>query len=109
MQKAEGILEQYKIEKLPIVDKKGKLIGLITFRDTLQLKSHPNAAKDSMGRLLAGAAIGITADILDRVEALKAAGVDVITLDSAHGHSKGVIDAVKLVKKDFQNPTYNSR
>jgi IMP dehydrogenase len=102
MQKAEGILEQYKIEKLPIVDKKGKLIGLITFRDTLQLKSHPNAAKDSMGRLLAGAAIGITADILDRVEALKAAGVDVITLDSAHGHSKGVIEAVKLVKKNFK-------
>jgi IMP dehydrogenase len=103
MLKAEGILEQYKIEKLPIVDKKGKLIGLITFRDTLQLKSHPNAAKDTMGRLLAGAAIGITADILDRVDALKNAGVDLITLDSAHGHSKGVIDAVKKVKKAFKN------
>jgi IMP dehydrogenase len=102
MKKAEGILEKYKIEKLPIVDKKKKLIGLITFRDTLQLKSHPNAAKDNMGRLLAGAAIGITADILDRVEALKAAGVDLITLDSAHGHSKGVIDAVKKVKKAYK-------
>ncbi len=103
MQMAEGILEQYKIEKLPIVDNNGKLIGLITFRDTLQLKSHPNAAKDNMGRLLAGAAIGITEDILDRVEALRHAGVDLITLDSAHGHSKGVIDAVKKVKNAFKN------
>lgn len=102
MQKAEGILEQYKIEKLPIVDKKGKLIGLITFRDTIQLKSHPYSCKDTMGRLVAGAAIGITADILDRVEALKNAGVDVITLDSAHGHSKGVMDAVRKVKKAFK-------
>ena len=102
MLKAEGILEHYKIEKLPIVDKKGKLIGLITFRDTMQIKSHPNAGKDNMGRLLAGAAVGITADTLQRVEALKAAGVDVITLDSAHGHSKGVVDMVKLVKKTFQ-------
>jgi IMP dehydrogenase len=102
MGKAQDILEQYKIEKLPIVDKKGKLIGLITFRDILHLKSHPNAAKDGMGRLLAGAAIGITADILDRVEALKNAGVDVITLDSAHGHSKGVVDAVKMVKKAYK-------
>jgi IMP dehydrogenase len=103
MKKAEKILEQYKIEKLPIVDKAGKLIGLITFRDIMHLKSHPNANKDQFGRLLAGAAIGITADILDRVEALKNAGVDVITLDSAHGHSKGVIDAIKQVKKAYKN------
>ncbi|MBC7554952.1 MAG: IMP dehydrogenase [Taibaiella sp.] len=103
MQMAEGILEQYKIEKLPIVDNSGRLIGLITFRDTLQLKSHPNAAKDGMGRLLAGAAIGITENILERVEALRFAGVDLITLDSAHGHSKGVIDAVKRVKAAFPN------
>ncbi len=102
MLKAEGILEQYKIEKLPIVDKKGKLIGLITFRDIIQLKSYPNSNKDAMGRLLVGAAVGITADTLQRVEALLAAGVDVITLDSAHGHSKGVIDMVKLVKKTFK-------
>ncbi|MCB0698399.1 MAG: IMP dehydrogenase [Chitinophagales bacterium] len=102
MTKAEQILEKHKIEKLPIVDKKGKLMGLITFRDILHLKSHPNAAKDGMGRLLVGAAIGITGDMLDRVEALMAAGVDIITLDSAHGHSKGVIDAVKLVKKTFK-------
>lgn len=102
MSKAESILEKHKIEKLPIVDKKGKLMGLITFRDILHLKSHPNAGKDSMGRLLAGAAIGITGDMLDRVDALLNAGVDIITLDSAHGHSKGVIDAVKLVKKSFK-------
>jgi IMP dehydrogenase len=102
MVKAEKILEQYKIEKLPIVDKSGKLIGLITFRDIIQLKSHPNSAKDGLGRLLAGAAVGITADTLTRVEALIAAGVDVITLDSAHGHSKGVLDMVKLVKKTFK-------
>lgn len=98
MRKAETILEKYKIEKLPIVDKKGKLIGLITFRDIISLKSYPAAAKDSMGRLLVGAAVGITADTMERVEALKAAGVDIITLDSAHGHSKGVLDMVKKVK-----------
>lgn len=102
MSKAETILEKYKIEKLPIVDKKGKLIGLITFRDIIHLKSHPNSAKDSMGRLLTGAAVGITADTLERVEALKQAGVDVITLDSAHGHSKGVLEMVKKVKATFK-------
>jgi IMP dehydrogenase len=101
LQKAEKILQQHKIEKLPVVDKAGKLIGLITFRDILQFKSHPNAGKDSYGRLLAGAAVGITSDVLDRVDALMNAGVDVITMDSAHGHSKGVIDCVKLVKKNF--------
>jgi IMP dehydrogenase len=103
MAKAEVILESYKIEKLPIVDKKGKLIGLITFRDILQLKSHPNSCKDGFGRLVAGAAIGITPDVLLRVEALKAAGVDVVVLDSAHGHSKGVVDAVRQVKQAFKN------
>jgi len=102
MAKAEGILEQYKIEKLPIVDKKNKLIGLITFRDILHLKSHPNAGKDGFGRLLVGAAVGITADTLDRVDALKNAGVDIITLDSAHGHSRGVLEMVKTVKKNFK-------
>lgn len=102
MLKAEKILEQHKIEKLPIVDKSGKLIGLITFRDIVQLKSYPNSCKDSMGRLLVGAAVGITADSLDRISALVAAGVDIITLDSAHGHSKGVLDMVKLVKKSFK-------
>lgn len=103
MAKAEVILEQYKIEKLPIVDKKGKLIGLITFRDIMHLKSHPNACKDNNGRLLVGAAIGVTGDMLQRVEALMNAGVDIVTLDSSHGHSKGVIDALKLVKKTYKN------
>jgi IMP dehydrogenase len=102
MAKAEKILEQYKIEKLPIVDKSGKLIGLITFRDIVQLKSYPDSCKDAMGRLVVGAAVGITGDALDRVSALLAAGVDVITLDSAHGHSRGVLDMVKLVKKTFK-------
>ena len=100
--KAEKILQNHKIEKLPIVDAKNKLIGLITFRDILQYKSHPNASKDKHGRLLVGAAVGITADILDRVAALVKSGVDVVTLDSAHGHSKGVLDAVKKVKKRFK-------
>jgi len=103
MKSAESILEQYKIEKLPIVDNAGKLIGLITFRDILQVKSYPNASKDGMGRLMAGAAIGITHDILDRVEALIHAGADVVTLDSAHGHSRGVMDALRKVKTAYPN------
>lgn len=101
--KAEKILQQNKIEKLPVVDKSGKLTGLITFRDIIQTKSHPNSAKDGLGRLLAGAAVGITNDVLDRVEALVAAGVDVITMDSAHGHSKGVMETVKKVRKAYKD------
>jgi IMP dehydrogenase len=103
MAEAEVILEEYKIEKLLITGKDGRLAGLITFRDIQHLKSHPNAAKDAMGRLLVGAAVGITSDTLERVEALKAAGVDVITLDSAHGHSRGVIEMVTRVKQSFKN------
>lgn len=101
LKKAERILQQYKIEKLPVVDKQGRLIGLITYRDILQVQSFPNAVKDQYGRLLAGAAIGITADILERVSALVQAGVDIVCLDSAHGHSAGVIEALKKVKKNF--------
>jgi IMP dehydrogenase len=100
---AEIILRNYKIEKLPVVSKDGKLIGLITYRDILQLQSKPNAVKDAYGRLLAGAAIGVTADILDRVSALQQVGVDVVCLDSAHGHSAGIIDALKKVKKNFKD------
>lgn len=103
LKKAEKILRQYKIEKLPVVNKSGKLIGLITYRDILQLQSFPNALKDSFGRLLVGAGVGITKDLMDRVAALQATGVDVIALDSAHGHSKGVLDALKQVKKSFKN------
>src|SRR6476620_6470206 len=99
---AEKILRQTKIEKLPVVDKSGKLVGLITYRDILQVTSFPNAVKDSLGRLLVGAAIGITKDLLDRVAALQHVGVDVVVLDSAHGHSKGIIDALKSVKKNFK-------
>src|SRR5688572_14543848 len=102
LKKAEKILRKYKIEKLPVVNKSGKLIGLITYRDILQLYSFPNAMKDSFGRLLVGAGVGITKDLLDRVAALQQVGADVVCLDSAHGHSKGVIQALKDVKKNFK-------
>jgi len=102
LKKAEKILRLYKIEKLPVVKKDNTLVGLITYRDILQLSSFPNAVKDSFGRLLVGAALGITSDMLDRAAALQQIGVDVVCLDSAHGHSKGVIDALKKVKKNFK-------
>ncbi|MBK6380367.1 MAG: IMP dehydrogenase [Chitinophagaceae bacterium] len=102
LKKAEQIFKKNKIEKLPVVSKAGKLIGLITFSDILKLKSHPHAVKDSFGRLLVGAGVGITGDIMQRVEALHQVGVDVICLDSAHGHTKGVIDALKGIKKNFK-------
>ncbi len=98
---AEKILQEYKIEKLPIVDSEYRLTGLITYKDILKRKSHPNACKDEYGRLRVGAAVGVTADLLKRVEALVKAGVDVISLDTAHGHSLGVIEALKSVKKHF--------
>jgi IMP dehydrogenase len=103
LKKAEKILQKYKIEKLPVVNKQGKLIGLITYRDILQLTSYPNAVKDAYGRLLVGAALGITKDLLDRAGALQHIGVDVVTLDSAHGHHIGVINALKTLKKSFKN------
>ena len=102
LKKAETILRSYKIEKLPVVKKDNTLVGLITYRDILQLQSHPDAVKDSYGRLLVGAALGITRDMLDRAAALQQIGVDVVCLDSAHGHSKGVVDALKSVKKNFK-------
>jgi IMP dehydrogenase len=102
LKKAELIFKQNKIEKLPVVNKSGALIGLITFGDILKLKSNPNAVKDEFGRLLVGAGVGITSDILDRVAALHQVGVDAICLDSAHGHTKGVIDALKKIKKSFK-------
>lgn len=103
LKKAEIIFKRNKIEKLPVVNKSGKLIGLVTFGDILKLKSHPHAVKDSFGRLLVGAGVGITSDTLDRVDALHKAGVDIICLDSAHGHTKGVIDMLKSVKKSFKD------
>jgi IMP dehydrogenase len=101
LDQAEGTLKRYKIEKLPIVNKKGKLIGLITFKDIQKKKNKPNACQDKFGRLRVGAAVGVTPDILDRIEALKVAGVDVISIDTAHGHSKGVLDAAKRVKRKY--------
>ena len=103
LKKAELIFKKNKIEKLPVVNKAGKLIGLVTFSDILKLKSHPHAVKDSFGRLLVGAGVGITSDTMQRVEALYKVGVDVICLDSAHGHTKGVIDTLKKIKKTYKN------
>jgi IMP dehydrogenase len=101
LKKAELILQKHKIEKLPVVDKKGKLTGLITYKDIQKFKNFPQACKDEQGRLRVGAAVGVTADTLERVSALVNAGVDVIAIDTAHGHSKGVIETLKMVKKAF--------
>ncbi|MDN4164647.1 IMP dehydrogenase [Cytophagales bacterium LB-30] len=101
LEEAEEILQQHKIEKLPIVDEEGYLKGLITYKDILKKKDKPNACKDQYGRLRVGAAVGVTPDLIERIEALKAAGVDVISIDTAHGHSKGVIEACKKVKAKF--------
>ncbi|MFM8911803.1 MAG: IMP dehydrogenase [Flammeovirgaceae bacterium] len=101
LEKAEVMLQRYKIEKLPIVNKKGKLIGLITYKDILKKKNKPNACKDQFGRLRVGAAVGVTPDILDRIAALKNAGVDVISIDTAHGHSRGVMQSAKKVKQKY--------
>lgn len=98
---AEKILQNHKIEKLPVVNDEGVLAGLITFKDIQKYKHYPNAAKDSHGRLLVGAAVGVTGDTMERVEALVKAGVDVVTIDTAHGHSKGVIDKLREVKAEF--------
>jgi len=103
LKKAEEILQKHKIEKLPIVDKQNKLVGLITYKDILKIKVHPNACKDSYGRLRVAAAVGITADTYERVEALVTAGVDAIVIDTAHAHSKGVMDTVKNVRKKYKD------
>ncbi|MDF2593379.1 MAG: dehydrogenase [Clostridia bacterium] len=98
---AEDILKKHKIEKLPLVDEQGYLKGLITIKDIEKTIQYPHSAKDSGGRLLAGAAVGVTPDVMDRVAALVASKVDVIVLDTAHGHSKGVIDAVRKIKSTY--------
>ncbi len=98
---AESILQQYKIEKLPVIDKSGKLIGLITYKDIIKLKKYPNSCKDSFGRLRVAAAVGVTHDTLERTEALVKAGVDAVVIDTAHGHSKGVVEMLKKVKAAF--------
>jgi IMP dehydrogenase len=98
---AEDVLQEYKIEKLPVINTQGKLIGLVTYKDIIRRKDFPNACKDTFGRLRVGAAVGVTPDILERVEMLKNAGVDVISIDTAHGHSKGVIETLIKVKAKF--------
>jgi IMP dehydrogenase len=100
---ARDILQQHKIEKLPVVDDKNTLIGLITYKDIMKEVDYPNACKDKYGRLVVGAAVGVTSDMLERIDALVKVGVDVICLDTAHGHSKGVLDAIRLAKKHYPN------
>ncbi|KAJ49139.1 IMP dehydrogenase [Clostridium tetanomorphum] len=103
IEEAKHILMKHKIEKLPLVDKDYNLRGLITIKDIEKVKRFPNSAKDEKGRLLCGAAVGVTKDMLERVEALVKANVDVITIDTAHGHSQGVLDGVKLIKEKYPN------
>ena len=102
LEKAEKILQKYKIEKLPVVDKQGILKGLITFKDILKKKKHPYACKDEHGRLRVGAAVGVTKDTFNRIDALTVAGVDAIVIDTAHGHSVGVMKVIKEVRKKFK-------
>jgi IMP dehydrogenase len=102
LENAENILKDNKIEKLPIIDADNKLVGLITFKDIIKNRMRPNACKDKYGRLRVAAAVGVTADVLDRVEALVKASVDSIIIDTAHGHTKGVIDTLKKVKEKFK-------
>ncbi|HNR54539.1 MAG TPA: IMP dehydrogenase, partial [Flavobacteriales bacterium] len=99
MAQAEGILQEHKIEKLPVIDGDGKLVGLITYKDIIKLKQRPNACKDSLGRLRVAAAIGVTRDTMERAQALVEAGVDALVIDTAHGHSRGVITMLREVKE----------
>jgi IMP dehydrogenase len=101
LEQAQRILQKHKIEKLPVVDKHGVLNGLITFKDILKKIKHPNACKDEHGRLRVGAAVGVTVDTVDRVAALLKAGVDLIVVDTAHGHSRGVIEMVRTIRRRF--------
>lgn len=103
LEEAAEILQSHKIEKLPVVDKDGKLIGLVTYKDITKAKDKPNACKDSLGRLRVAAGIGVTGDSLLRAEALVKAGVDAIVIDTAHGHSKGVVGVLREVKSSFPN------
>lgn len=101
LKQAEITLQEYKIEKLPVIDENRKLIGLITYRDIIKVKKHPNSCKDSYGRLRVAAAIGVTGDALDRAGALVKAGVDALIIDTAHGHTVGVVNVLQSVKKAF--------
>lgn len=101
LDEAEEILRRFKIEKLPVIDKEGTLIGLITYRDIIKRQNFPNACKDEIGRLRVGAAVGVSADTHQRIEALIKAGVDVVAIDTAHGHSQGVLNLIKEVRATF--------
>ena len=103
LQEAEVVLQGHKIEKLPVVSKDNKLVGLITFRDITKLTQKPNGNKDKFGRLRVAAALGVTADAVERATALVNAGVDAVIIDTAHGHTKGVVDVLKAVKAKFPN------
>ena len=103
LSQAEQILREHRIEKLPVVDDGGQLIGLITYRDIIKLSEFPNSCKDQYGRLRVAAAVGVTADTHERVSALVEAGVDAVIVDTAHGHSRGVIDTVREVKQAFKS------
>ena len=101
LEEASDILQRHKIEKLPVVDSEGRLVGLVTYKDITKAKDKPNACKDALGRLRVAAGIGVTADSLERAEALVNAGVDAIVIDTAHGHTRGVVQVLKEVKARF--------
>ena len=101
LEQASEILQKYKIEKLPVVDEGSTLVGLITYKDIMKVEDYPHSCKDSFGRLVVGAAVGVTDDMMDRVSALERVGVDAICVDTAHGHSQGVLNAIKKVKKKY--------
>jgi IMP dehydrogenase len=101
LEQARHILQKHKIEKLPVVDEAGILCGLITYKDIMKVQDYPNSCKDSLGRLVVGAAVGVTKDMMERVDALVKVNVDVICLDTAHGHSKGVLDSIREVKAKY--------
>ncbi len=103
LEQAKETLQKYKIEKLPVIDKDYKLAGLITFKDIMKVEDYPSACKDKFGRLVVGAAVGVTKDMQERIQALVDVGVDAITIDTAHGHSRGVLDRVRHAKELFPN------
>jgi len=103
LENAKNILQHYKVEKLPVVDDHNKLIGLITYKDIMRLEDYPLSCKDTLGRLVVGAAVGVNAELHDRVEALIHVGVDLVCIDTAHGHSKGVLDAIKSIRKKYKD------
>ncbi len=105
LEEAEEILQEYKVEKLPIVNQESILVGLITFKDIEKKMNFPNACKDDMGRLRVGAAVGVTPDTMERVDALVESGVDIVTVDTAHGHSQGVLNMVKTIKSTYKDLT----